>query len=69
MTEFKAGERVRVSPGSISTSYAGRTGTVVRVVRNTGGPALHYRVRLDGCASRSFPFWPGELAPETDSTS
>jgi hypothetical protein len=65
MTEFKTGDRVRVlASGPIPTPYAGRNGTVVKVVRNTSGEALCYRVRLDGHASRGFPFWPGELEPE-----
>jgi hypothetical protein len=69
MTEFKAGDRVRVlSSGSIPTPYAGRTGTVVKIVRNASGEPLCYRVCLDGHASRGFPFWPGELEVETSAT-
>ena len=70
MTDFKVGDRVRVLSTAVPTPYAGRVGTIVKVARKfAGAPAVCYQVRLDGDATRSLPFWPRELEPESGSTS
>ena len=69
MTEFRAGDRVRVRQLPAVGSSAGRAGVVVGVRRTPGGAPDGYHVKLDAGLSDAradvgIAFAPAELEPE-----
>src|SRR4051794_9158248 len=68
VTEFKAGDRVRVLDVSGVVLDAGRTGTVVWIRQNAAGAIVLCQVRLDGRGDVSAVFVPHELELESGRT-